>query len=139
MPGRSLLGAIRGEPYDGKARCLYARNSAFHRLEEAVVHDGLKYVRYREPGPAQSLFDLAADPRETKPLRRDLAGVERCLTEAAAPGDVHFEARFEPPDPELLEKLKGLGYGGEDDEPAGAEMKKPEEKKPRVGAEKGDK
>ncbi|NOT30600.1 MAG: sulfatase-like hydrolase/transferase [Planctomycetes bacterium] len=116
VPGRSLLGALRGEPYDGERRCLYARNSAFGRFEEAVVHGGLKYVRYREPRRALSLFDLATDPRESQPVQRDTAAVERCLEEAADVHGLSFPARYEPPAPELSEQLRRLGYGGEDDE-----------------------
>lgn len=121
VPGISLLAAIRGAPYDGDARCLYARNSAFHRFEEAVVHAGLKFVRYREPGPAESWFDLAADPREARPVRRASADAQRCLAEAAGASGLSFPARFELPEPGLIEQLKDLGYGGaNDDPPAGS-------------------
>ncbi len=113
VPGRSLLGAIRGQAYDGAARCLYARNSAFGRFEEAVLQGGLKYMRYRQPGRALSLFDLAADPRETRPLQRDTADLERCLSEAADAHGVVYPARFEHPAPDLFEDLRELGYGGE--------------------------
>jgi len=116
VPGKSLLGAIRGEPYDGAGRALYARNSAFSRVEEAVVHDGLKFVRYTLPAPARSLFDLRADPRETKRLERDLSGEEQLLDRTADPHGVVFPARFEPPGQELLDQLQGLGYGGANDE-----------------------
>jgi arylsulfatase A-like enzyme len=116
--GMSLLPALRGAAYDGERRALFARNSTNRRLEECVAHDGLKLMRYREPTDAsiraRRLFDLGADPREVQPLRRPAPAEERLLDELAAEPPLH-PARFEEPDPELMEQLRGLGYGGEDE------------------------
>ena len=114
-PGHSLLGALRGEPYDGAARALYARNSAFGRFEEALVHARKKLLRLRLPASGQYAFDLAADPREARPLRRELVEQERLLDAAADPHGLVFPARFELPDDELQEDLRRLGYSGGDE------------------------
>jgi arylsulfatase A-like enzyme len=118
-PGRSLVAAIRGESYDGDSRVLYARNSAFGRLEEATVHEARKFMRYREPpaGPvrARRLFDLRADPREIHPLSEAALNEEAELEAVAAPGALVYPAVFEEPDPALQEQLDALGYGGEDE------------------------
>ena len=120
-PGRSLLGALRGEPYDGGARALYARNTAFGRFEEALVHARQKLVRFRQldsrgplPRPERAVFDLESDPREARPLRRASTEEERLLDEVAAPRDQVYPARFELPDPGTLDGLRELGYSGED-------------------------
>jgi arylsulfatase A-like enzyme len=118
VPGQSLLGALRGAPYDGAARCLYARNSAFRRLEEAVVVGGEKLVRYRAPRAGASLFELARDPREARPVRRESPTAERCLEASQSPPGPSFSARFETPGEDVLRNLEELGYAGEDGEPA---------------------
>lgn len=112
-PGKSLLAAILGQPYDGHARDLYARNSAFGRLEEALVHDSKKLVRYAQPVQARSLFDLATDPREERPLGRITAEDEARL-EAAAAQRLVFPAELGEPDAGLREDLDALGYGGKE-------------------------
>jgi arylsulfatase A-like enzyme len=117
-PGASLLGAIRGEPYDGGARELYARNSAFGRLEEALVHDARKLVRYTQPMRARSLFDLRADPREERPLTAIRAEDEARL-EAAAAQRLVFPVELGEPAPGLREDLDKLGYGGSEEAPEG--------------------
>jgi hypothetical protein len=83
-----------------------------------VAPAGHTLRRNRAPTPACSgarrLFDLGADPREVQPLRRPAPAEERLLDELAAEPPLH-PARFEEPDPELMEQLRGLGYGGEDE------------------------
>lgn len=121
-PGRSLLGAIRGQPYDGAARSLYARNSTNGRFEESLVHARHKFMRYRSPEDGQvvarRLYDLAVDPRETRSLARDPSAEERLLEDAAEAHGLVFPSRFAAPDGTTLRQLQELGYGGPA-EPAG--------------------
>jgi arylsulfatase A-like enzyme len=118
-PGTSLLAALHGGAYDGAARGLYARNETGGRLEESLVHAHQKFMRYRDPRNgavvARRLFDLAHDPREVTNLTLDSAPMETALDAAADPGALAFPALFSGPDEPLLDKLKGFGYGGEDD------------------------
>lgn len=118
-PGTSLLGAIRGQPYDGVNRVLYARNSTGGRLEDCVVHARRKFMRYRRPPDgevvATRLFDLDRDPRELHALSADASALEGLVEDAANPHGILFEARFEALDPATLERLGELGYGGEKD------------------------
>jgi arylsulfatase A-like enzyme len=109
-PGRSLLGAIRGQTYDGRERVLYAINSAYGRLEEATVHGGHKFMRYSRPLRARRLFDLEADPRELRPLLQDDSAEEALLEAAAGPGVLAFPAVFEAVSPGLRAHLEALGY-----------------------------
>ena len=120
--GTSLLAALRGEPYDGRSRALYARNSAFGRLEDCVVHAGQKCMRYervqRQSVPAhlgRRRFDLDSDPRELRDLGLDSA-CEALLLEAAGDRGVRFPAELQAPAPEIESQLHELGYGGGDDD-----------------------
>ncbi|MSR61975.1 MAG: hypothetical protein EXS08_05980 [Planctomycetes bacterium] len=124
-PGQSLCGAIRGAPYDGRTRALYARNSTGGRLEEGVVHAQQKLLRYHDPVGgavlARHLFDLAADPRETQLLRADTSAMEALLQATAEARGGSFPANFEKLDFELEQRLRDLGYAGEDAVPEPAE------------------
>jgi len=111
-PGTSLLGALRGEPYDGHARAFFARNSAFGRVEEALVHADHKLVRYSEPVRRRVAFDLAGDPRETHPLMQIGAEEEALLERCADPGVHRYPAVLGQPPPDLRQNLEALGYGG---------------------------
>ena len=72
LPGRSLAGYIRGEAPREDARPVYSRMSAFGVENDALVHDGRKYMRFFdiETGKLREkrIFDLAKDPRETRSL-----------------------------------------------------------------------
>lgn len=116
--GVSLLGAMRGQPYDGRARTLYARNTSRGRVEDCAVHDEHKIVRWERIGP-QSLdvrrcFDLSADPREANPLACGSLELEG-LVEASGPGPGVFEASWESAADSTLMQLEKLGYAGEDE------------------------
>ncbi len=120
VPGRSLLSAIRGEP--AGERALYARNSAFGRLEDCLVHGGRKFMRYLHSDGRETLrlFDLGADPRETRSLDPDSGAERELLLETAGDHGLAFPATFEAPDPEVVRQLNELGYGGDTEaEPAG--------------------
>ena len=118
VPGTSLLPLIAGGELGAGDRPLYARMSAFGRLDDCMIHRGTKFIRYMEPRSgrvlARASFDLASDPREASNLGADLADDERVLLEREA-GDhgLSFPASFEPPDRDVLEQLQELGYFGE--------------------------
>ncbi len=115
LPGRSLLPALRGERLG--ARALYARNSAFGRLEDCLVHGDRKCMRYLDPQGGGLLrrraFDLSADPRETRGRGGDCGADEALLLEAAGTHGLAFPATFEPAEDEILRALNDLGYGSE--------------------------
>jgi len=113
-PGRSLLAAVRGAPYAGGERALYARNSAFGRVEEALVHEQRKLVRYQVPWKAERVFDLAQDPREARPLMAVAPDDGALLDAASAPGTLVFPATLGAPPPDLRRDLDALGYGGDE-------------------------
>ena len=116
VPGRSLMAAVRGEPYDGHARTLYARNSAFGRREDCIVRGGEKYLRYelvqRKRVAVERRFDLEADPRETHDLGQDRE-LESLLLEAAGTNGMAFPAVLEQPSAATQGQLQKLGYGGD--------------------------
>ena len=131
VPGKSLLPLIEGGELATRDRALYARMSAFGRLDDCMIHHGTKFIRYREPGSGRVLmhaaFDLDSDPREAQNLGSDLGDEERLLLEREA-GDhgVLFRADFEVPDGEVLEQLQELGYLGDTGEDAdGDESEQP--------------
>ena len=80
---RACLGAIRGEAYDGERALLYARNSTNRRLDECVVYEKRKFVRYRRPADGAvrhaACYDLVGDPREATDLGRDAGALRPCL------------------------------------------------------------
>lgn len=119
--GVSLLGAIRGQTYDGRARTLYARNTSRGRIEDCAVHDDHKLVRWqrilKQTMDVRRCFDLATDPREANPQACGSLELERLL-QVAGPGKGVFEARWESAADGTLQQLQKLGYGGEDQEPA---------------------
>ncbi len=90
-------------------------------------------------GPYYTLFDLCADPHETRDLSAErpaeLARLKAALArEKARSRTARAEARvtgvLQPPSPEQREQLEALGYGGsaseEDSEDAEKKKKKPE-------------
>jgi arylsulfatase A-like enzyme len=113
LPGISLLPAVEGGSI-GADRALYARMSAFNRLDDAIVYRGRKYVRYRDPQTREekrrAVFDLAADPREARSLGDDFGAAAALLESSAGTHGVEYPARFESPPDEVLESLQALGY-----------------------------
>jgi arylsulfatase A-like enzyme len=116
-PGRNLLSAFAGAAQ--APRALYARNETGGRFEECVLAEQQKLVRYRDPqGGAvrlERLFDLGADPRETRPLGAAARELTSALEALATPPGPSFPARFEALDPEARTRLDALGYGGGDE------------------------
>jgi arylsulfatase A-like enzyme len=120
VAGESLLPLIRGEAFAARERPLYARMSAFGRLDDCLVHRGTKFIRTMDPLSGQvvarSRFDLGADPRETRSLSGDFGSEEELLREAAGDHGLSYRAVFEAPDPAVLDALRDLGYLGEAEE-----------------------
>jgi N-acetylgalactosamine-6-sulfatase len=71
LDGIDVLGQIaRGEP--AEPRALFWRARRANRTWKAVRRDNLKYVsRQDDDGLAEFLFDLSADPGESKNLLED--------------------------------------------------------------------
>ena len=118
VPGRSLLGAIRGAEGANSLPPLYARNETGGRIDEGLVTAEQKFLRtlHVQSGTiARNLFDLRADPRELVALPQDTVALENALDAAAAIEPV-FPAHFEEPDEATREKLDALGYGGQAEE-----------------------
>ncbi|NNE43255.1 MAG: sulfatase [Gemmatimonadetes bacterium] len=116
LPGRSLWpwigpGRAPSPPADSGT---YLTVSAFGTCAEALVWNGRKYMRHLDCATgeetARRVFDLAADPREERPLDVDFGEAEERLRELADPGAVRFEAGLEPISDEMAEKLRALGY-----------------------------
>jgi arylsulfatase A-like enzyme len=117
LPGRSLLPSARAADQAVEPDATFAYLDRGGRVVETAIDGGRKLIRFRVEGrgaPGIGLFDLAADPGET----RDLAAAERVWREyllarldaaAAAPA-----AGPEPPtatlDPEQRRALEALGY-----------------------------
>jgi len=109
--GRSLLGALRGEPAEDP-RPVYAE-TYFPRLHfgwselTSLVSGRWHFIH----GPDPELYDLVADPAEERNLLRDERRVARELRDALA----ELERELEPPAPvdeEERRKLAALGYVG---------------------------
>jgi arylsulfatase A-like enzyme len=114
LPGVSLMPALRGEPLPGAERPLYAKMSAFGRLNDCVVWRGRKYVRHFDPRSrlpvATRIFDLERDPREIDPLEEALGPAEAVLAEVAGEHGRSWQARFEDVPERLQQQLRALGY-----------------------------
>ena len=118
IPGRSLLPTIRatGDVDDG--RPVYAAMSAFNRASDCIVIHDRKLMRTFDPTTGEVLrrtvFDLATDPRETRPLDLPFGEDGRLLIQAAETGGIEYPRHYEAPDKGTLETLRALGYFGED-------------------------
>jgi arylsulfatase A-like enzyme len=113
LPGRSLLGAIRGEAPDTE-RTLYATVSAFGKWSECVVRGDRKYMRFFQVPDgavrARRVFDLDDDPREVRALDDLPADFRTLLNEAAGDRGYAFEAHLDDVDRDLERELQALGY-----------------------------
>jgi len=109
-PGRSLLGLEAGDgaaPREIYAETFYPRLHFGWSELTSLVRDRFHYIESPEP----ELYDLAADPRETKNVlageRRAYASLRQAMEEVAR--------ELKPPsavDPETARKLAALGYAG---------------------------
>ncbi len=117
-PGISLLTAIRsGRPIPAQ-RSVYARNSAFGQLNDALVFDGHKVLRFFNVDTGaiteRRKFDLEADPRETQSVPDDEAASEQAFRRVAGDHGLAFETQFDGVEPAVEARLRMLGYlGGE--------------------------
>ena len=115
LPGRSLAAWIRGEtPALDAVAPVYARMSAFGVESDALVHEGRKYVRFFDIDTGKlerrRIFDLAADPRETRSLGEAFGAARDLLDAAAGDRGLAFESTLAVPDGELEGQLRALGY-----------------------------
>jgi len=121
-PGRSLLSSIRqGQPI-AAPRYLYARNSAFGQLNDAVLFGRYKVIRFFDIDSGalleQRRFDLEDDPRETRAVPDDGAPTADDFRLMAGNHGLAFEAKFDGVDAEVEARLRALGYlGGESSPP----------------------
>jgi arylsulfatase A-like enzyme len=118
LPGASLLPDLRCEEGGPGERAIYARMSAFNNANECVVVHGRKLMRYLEPGSRsvvrRVVFDLDADPAETRVISDEFGPEGTLLDEATGTHGVRFPARFEAPEEHVLRRLQALGYLRED-------------------------
>jgi arylsulfatase A-like enzyme len=116
--GLDAPGHLQGEPLpplsgSGRSRPVYAEEVA-GGLQALRVGD-LKYLRH---GEHEALFDLGADPGETRSLlTNEERYAWRARTSRILEANLQLAARFEPGgrpelDPETLRQLRALGYVG---------------------------
>lgn len=113
-PAISLLPAVRGEPIEGQNRALYAIVTSFGQLSDGVVYRNKKYMRFFDPKTRliimKRIFDFIEDPQETKSLGEDFGEVEALLQVAAGNHGLAYSSKFEELDPDVIRKLRALGY-----------------------------
>ena len=121
-PGRSFLSAIRsGQPVPTQ-RYLYARNSAFGFLNDSLMFDRQKVLRFFDVDTgditARRRFDLEADPRETRSLPDDIRISDEAFRRVGGDHGLAFESKFDGVEPDIENRLRALGYlGGEREDP----------------------
>lgn len=120
-PGMSLLSAIlNGQPIP-TPRYLYARNSAFGELNDALLVDRHKVLRFFDIDTGaiteRRKFDLEADPRETRSLPDDDPASAEAFRRLAGDHGLAFEMKFDGVEAGVESRLRALGYlGGEQGE-----------------------
>jgi arylsulfatase A-like enzyme len=118
LAGASLKHAILGEerPEDWQ-RPIYSRMEAFNCRSDGVVVGTKKLVRYLDPETGAErrrvAFDLEADAREANALEAEFGPPAAELDDVSSTRGIEYEARFEDPDAETIEKLRALGYFGQ--------------------------
>ncbi len=120
LVGKSLLPAIRGKRWQHGRRAIYAKNSAFQILTDAMVYDGKKYMRYfrneTESIHSAASFDLKADPRELSPTLqtrrgKDFSGnIKTMIDQLAGDHGLQFSTRQDSVAGDLRKQLRTLGY-----------------------------
>lgn len=86
LAGRSLASALLGGRAGDPERPIYARQSAFGWASDCLVIANRKYLRhFHKDGAlhARRIFDLEADPDETRSLGSDFGAAEESLRAAA--------------------------------------------------------
>lgn len=117
VQGRSLLSAILGRPSAG-ASSLYAETFLpllhFHWSQlRALQSDGLKYIE----APRPELYDIRADPHETKNLAvgkqassHEMRERLQALMRRYTPASLQRAKETEASDPAMADQLRSLGY-----------------------------
>jgi len=115
-PGTSLLGAIRSGRPIPTSRHLYARNSAFGQLNDALLIDRHKILRFFDVDTGaiveQRKFDLEVDPRETQPEPYDPSAFAEAFGRVAGDHGMAFEVQFDGVEADVEARLRALGYLG---------------------------
>lgn len=118
-PGRSLKGLALGEADCGNPRAIYALHSAWGRYNDGILFDGQKLIRHTDPATGETalrvVFDVDADPRESRVVSQQFGAYGNFLLEAAKTNGVEFPKRFEKPSDADLRAMQALGYLGEDE------------------------
>jgi arylsulfatase A-like enzyme len=125
--GMSLVGTWEGKPKPGRPRFAFAdRHTAIgsssralyeHPLEIALQIDRVKAI-YDFDRQRPRFFDLAADPRENRPLESSPVAFEPPLYRRLASWYRElpkYEGRSGELSPEDVEQLRALGYVEDDD------------------------
>lgn len=117
IPSRSLVPLLRGEPL--QPRDVYLCCIAHGAQKKGLRTPGFKYFHdFDEGGKArdEKLFDLQADPRERLNLvGRTPANLPELRARLQARASSNMESSAArgpdvPPDPDMLEQLRALGY-----------------------------
>jgi len=117
LQGRSLLPAMRGEPFP--PRPALSEGLAFGLDLQAIIHADFKLIRYNHlPGRQTQLYYLAKDPQERHDLvgelvemRERLAGLLDAQTSPLAAKVPHPLDRLpQGIDAKTLQRLRALGY-----------------------------
>lgn len=112
--GESFWPAIRSENLVMRSKPIYARHSAFGYWNDAVVREQKKYIRFFDVRNGEvvnrRVFDIQKDPDETRSLDFDPVAFDRLFVEPAGLDGFALEGRYEELEPEMLEKLRTLGY-----------------------------
>ena len=105
---------MRGEPLKGRKRALYAKVSSFGHHSDGLVYRNKKYIRFFDPETQhvtrKRIFDLLKDPQETESLGKDFGKVDVLIRKASSTQGLAYPSKYDKIDPEVLEKLRALGY-----------------------------
>ncbi|MBZ5637579.1 MAG: sulfatase-like hydrolase/transferase [Acidobacteriia bacterium] len=104
VPGRSLLG-----PAGDDASSYFEALTAWLNRGWAPLYGRIEGGRKAIDLPVAELYDLPADPGETKNLARTSPAIEREIA-SRIPAEAREAPGRETPDRETVEKLRSLGY-----------------------------
>jgi arylsulfatase A-like enzyme/predicted Zn-dependent protease len=110
LPGSSLLALAAGDP---EPRTIFGETQ-YPRVQFgwSELSSAVRYPYHLVQGPDPELFDLAADPAETRNVLRQ----ERRIYASLRDGLEAYDAAYQPPtlteDPQVRAQLAALGYVG---------------------------